>query len=38
MESRKVCVKIINAGEASIPYVITSTTTGGTECRNAFCK
>jgi len=38
MESRKVCVKIINAGEASIPYVITSTTTGGTECRNAFAN
>lgn len=35
MESRKVCVKITNAGEASIPYVITSTTTG---TNNVICK
>lgn len=36
MESRKVCVKIENKGQASIPYVIESTTTGNDACLNAF--
>ncbi|MCK9430513.1 MAG: hypothetical protein M0R17_10975 [Candidatus Omnitrophica bacterium] len=36
MESRKVCVRIQNLGEASIPYVIKSTTTGSESCLVAF--
>jgi hypothetical protein len=40
MESRFICIKIINAGQASIPYVINSTTTGSqqneADCKAAF--
>jgi hypothetical protein len=39
MESRFVCIKITNAGQASIPYVIKSITTSGTNyaaCQYAF--
>lgn len=39
MESRKVCVKITNAGEANIPYVITSSITNDNtnqDCLKAF--
>lgn len=38
MESRYVCVRIQNLGEASIPYIITSTTTGTDNlvCQYAF--
>jgi hypothetical protein len=39
MESRAVCVKITNAGEAIIPYTITSVVTNdnqNNDCANAF--
>ncbi|MCX6749389.1 MAG: hypothetical protein NTW17_01430 [Candidatus Pacearchaeota archaeon] len=42
-EGRGVCVKITNAGEASIPYTITNTVTGSdgnpnSACTSAFSK
>ncbi|MBE3128543.1 MAG: hypothetical protein IMZ60_02570 [Actinobacteria bacterium] len=39
MESRKICVKITNAGQAAIPYVITSSITNDNanyDCLKAF--
>jgi hypothetical protein len=37
-ESRKLCVRITNAGEGDIPYVVTSSVTGEAGCAIAFPK